>query len=122
MKKYVFTIKDDVCAANNKDVNAVELIGVMQHYGIVEDYDKVTASIANEYQSSIDGLTRQLTAIKDQELTDDEIAIVKAYRTQKANTVASYKAVAESYAAQLQDVKKKHEDMNSKIKAILGEE
>ncbi len=121
MKKYVFTIKDDVCSANNKDINATELLGVMQHYGVVEDYDKVVAGVSNEYQSSIDGLTRQLTAIKDQELTDDEIAMVKAYRAQKQNTIASYKAVAENYASQLQAVKAENEQRNARIKAILGE-
>ena len=33
MKKVVFTIKDDVCAANNRDVNATNLLEKMKLRG-----------------------------------------------------------------------------------------
>ena len=121
MKKYVFTIKEDVCSANGKDINATELIGVMQHYGVVEDYDRVVTALCTEHQSTIDGLNRQLSAIKEQELTDDEIAIIRAYRAQKTNVTTSLKAVAEGYANQLREVKAKHEQLSAKIVQLLGE-
>lgn len=121
MKKYVFTVKDDVCAANNKPLDASELLVVMQKYGVVEDYEKVVAGVSNEYQSSIDGLTRQLTAIKEQELTDDEIVIVKAYRAQKANVTNALHAQISERDNQLRDIKSKHEQMSARIVALLGE-
>ena len=31
MKKYVFTVKEDICNANNKDSNATELLSIMSH-------------------------------------------------------------------------------------------
>ena len=88
MKKVVLTIKDDVCAKNGKDANATELLTVMSHYGTVESYDAVVAKDKAEYQATIDNLNAQLTAIKEQELTVDEIKMVKAYRENKSAVVA----------------------------------
>lgn len=88
MKKVVLTIKDDVCAKNGKDANATELLTVMSHYGTVEGYDAVVAKDKAEYQATIDNLNAQLTAIKEQELTVDEIKMVKAYRENKSAVVA----------------------------------
>jgi hypothetical protein len=121
MKKFVFTVKDDVCAANGKDVNATELLSVMAHYGSVEDCDKVVSAIKAEYQASIDALTAQLNAIKEQELTEDEIKIVKAYRDAKNSVVCEHAAIAESYKKQLEAVKQESEQRTARIRAILGE-
>jgi hypothetical protein len=121
MRKYVFTIKDDVCAANGKDIQATELLKVMTHYGSVEDYEKDISTTKAEYQGTIDALTLQLTAIKDQELTDDEIRMVKAFRDCKNAVVSKYVAIAEEYAKQLEAVKQEAEQRTAKIKAILGE-
>lgn len=88
MKKVVLTIKDDVCAKNGKDANATELLTVMSHYGTVEGYEAVVAKDRAEYQATIDSLTAQLNAIKEQELTVDEIKMVKAYRENKSAVVA----------------------------------
>ena len=122
MKKVVLTIKDDVCAKNGKDVNASELLTVMSHYGTVESYESVVAKDKAEYQATIDNLTAQLTAIKEQELTVDEIKMVKAYRENKTLVVSAYVAEAESYKSQLQAVKNEHEQRVAKLKAILGDE
>lgn len=121
MRKLVFTIKEDVCVANGKDVTASDLLAVMTKYGTVEEYDRVVAGISAEYQASIDGLNRQLEIIRDQELTDDEIKMVKAYRDCKNNVVGKYVAVAEEYAKQLEAVKQEAEQRTARIKAILGE-
>ena len=122
MKKVVLTIKDDVCAKNGKDVNATELLTVMSHYGTVESYESVVAKDKAEYQATIDNLTAQLTAIKEQELTVDEIKMVKAYRENKTSVVSAYVAEAENYKSQLQAVKNEHEQRVAKLKAILGDE
>ena len=122
MKKVVLTIKDDVCAKNGKDVNATELLTVMSHYGTVESYESVVAKDKAEYQATIDNLNTQLTAIKEQELTVDEIKMVKAYRENKTSVVSAYVAEAENYKSQLQAVKNEHEQRVAKLKAILGDE
>ena len=122
MKKVVLTIKDDVCARNNKDVNATELLNVMSHYGTVEDFDSALAKNNAEYQNTIDSLNAQLTAIKEQELTVDEIKMVKSYRENKSSVVSAYVAEAENYKSQLQAVKNEHEQRVARLKAILGDE
>ena len=88
MKKVVLTIKEDVCVKNNKDVNATELLNVMAHYGTVETYESATAKDKAEFQATIDSLNNQLNDIKEQELTVDEIKMVKAYRENKSAVVA----------------------------------
>lgn len=122
MKKVVLTIKEDICQRNNKDVNATELLSVMSHYGVVEDYEAATTKDRAESQSIIDGLTAQLNAIKEQELTIDEIKMVKSYRENKSSVVSEYVAEAEQYKSQLQAVKNEHEQRVAKLKAILGDE
>lgn len=122
MKKYVFTMKEDVCEAHGKDTaKQTELLNVMTHYGTVEDYDKVIAPVQAEYQGVVDNLTAQLNAIKEQELTVDEIKIVKSYRENKASVVNEYIAEADKYKAQLEAVKTENEQRVAKLKAILGD-
>lgn len=122
MKKVVLTIKDDVCARNGKDVNATELLTVMSHYGTVEDFETATAKEKAEYQATIDNLSSQLNAIKEQELTADEIKMVESYRENKSSVVSAYVAEAEQYKIQLEAVKTEHEQRVAKLKAILGDE
>lgn len=123
MKTLVFTIKDDVCAANGKtDAQKSEVLKVLTHYGTVEDFDAVVAQERAKYQAVIDNLTRQYEAIKDQELTDDEIKMVYAYREGKASVVAEYVEKAEAYATQLKEVKREYENRVAKIKLALDEQ
>ena len=122
MKKVVLTIKEDVCERNGKDVNATELLAVMALYGTVVVFDTATAKEKSEYQTTIDSLSAQINAIKEQELTVDEIKMVKAYRENKTSVVSAYVAEAENYKSQLQAVKNEHEQRVAKLKAILGDE
>ena len=45
MKDYAFIIKEDVCAANGKDVEATELIQKMKLWGEVKPLEDVLASV-----------------------------------------------------------------------------
>jgi hypothetical protein len=122
MKKYVFTMKEDTCEAYNKTPEMqVEIIKKLNEYGTVEDYDKVIAPVQAEYQGVVDNLTAQITAIKEQELTADEIRVVKAYRENKAAVVAQYIAEAEKYKTELEGFKTEFELKISKLKAVLGD-
>lgn len=120
MRKVVLTIKEDVCAKNNKDVNATELLNVMSHYGVVETYDAATAKDRAESQSTIDGLKKQLEDIKEQELTDDEINIIRAYRAVKNSVVAKYTAENENLRESLRKADEKAKDMSRKICETLA--
>lgn len=121
MRKYVFTIKDDVCVANGKDVEATELLTKMRLWGDVEDYDVSVSAVKAEYQATVDNLTTQLTAIKEQELTNDEMAMIEAYRKIKALVVAGYIDEAEAYKTELLAVRGEMERKISTLKAVLGD-
>jgi hypothetical protein len=121
MKKYVFTVKEDICNANNKDVNATELLSIMSHYGTVVDYDRDIAVVKAEYQAAIDNLNAQLGAIKEQELTADEIAMIKAYRDNKNVVVAQFTATIKSYEETLVKFRADYEAKIKKIIEVVGE-
>ena len=122
MRQFVFTIKDDVCAAHGKDAACQEeLLRVMTHYGSVDDFDAVVTNLKADWQNSLDNLNQQLTAIRDQELTADEMKVVKNYREQKAVVAQQYKTTIANYEQQLQAVKTENEQRVAKLKAILGE-
>lgn len=90
MKDYAFIVKEDVCAANGKDVEATELIQKMKLWGEVKPLDDVLASVRKEYQAIIDNLTTQFNAIRSQELTPDEIVLLNTYRDCKTVTGEAY--------------------------------
>lgn len=121
MKKYVFTIKDDVCIANGKDVEATELREKMKLWGDVEDYDRAIASVKAEYQAIIDSLNAQLNAIRDQDLSVDEMRMVEAYRANRADVVSEYIAEADKYKTELAGLKNEFETKTAKLKAILSD-
>lgn len=121
MKKYVFTIKDDVCAANDKPVEATELISKMRLWGDVEDYDGAIAAVKAEYQATVNNLTAQLQAIKEQELTDDELRLVLSYRACKAAISEKYQNRIDTLEGQLEDIKVEEKNRLDQIMAILGQ-
>lgn len=120
MKKLVFTVKDDVCAANGKDVAATELIEKMKLYGNVEDYERVVATVRAEYQATVDNLTAQINAIKAQDLTPDELELVKAYRACKDKISGAYETRIGTLENQLDDIRAEEQTRLEKIMAILG--
>lgn len=90
MKKVVLTVKEDVCAVNCKDPAATELIEKMKLWGDVTDFDDEVKAVKAEYQRSLDNLAAQVNAIKEQELTTDEIVLLNAYRDCKTVTGDAY--------------------------------
>ncbi len=123
MKKYVFTIKDDVCIANGKDIEATELLSKMRLWGDVEDYDTAISAIKAEYQATVDNLTTQLIEKNEQDpnLTEDEIRLNELFRELKSIIVASYVAEAEAYKSELGIIKSEFERKVSMLKAVLGD-
>lgn len=123
MRTIVLKIKEDIMQANGKtEANVADLLKVMTHYGVIENYETATAKERAEWQSTIDNLTKQIADIKEQELTVDEIKMVKSYRENKSSVVSAYVAEAENYKSQLQAVKTEHEQRVAKLKAILGDD
>lgn len=120
MKKYVFTIKDDVCAANGKDIEATELLAKMRLWGDVEDYEKATAAERAEYQATIDGLTAQLSDSKSLMLNGtDEIRMIDAYRACKKEIDDASQARIGTLELQLESTKADYLKKAEQISALL---
>lgn len=109
MKKYIFTVRDDTCVANEKDVNATRVLEVMRTYGTVEDYDAHVAVIKQEYQDALDNVVAQNEAIKAQNLTELEVEVLNALRVYHGKAVKSYVDENERLTKTLDDVKAEHE-------------
>lgn len=120
MKKYVFTIDEATCNTNGKDVNASELLRVMTSYGTVEDYDSVIATMKNEYQRTIDNVTVQYNAIKEQKLTTDEVDMIRAYRNGKSASNKVYIDENNALRTELNNVKATNQKVVDNIRALLG--
>ena len=121
MARWVLTIKEDVCKANGKDINAVELLKVMAHYGEVQTFEKLVANEVAPLQETIDNLVKQIDAIQDQNLTDDEMAIVKAYRVALGGVIAQHKAVEEECRKTIETLQGTLTQFKNKIIAVVGE-
>lgn len=122
MKQFVFTMLDDVCTLNNKtEAQKQEVLKVLTHYGKVEDFDTVLASERAKYQEVIDNQTKQIEAIKEQDLTQDEMAMVKAYRIAISGVVAQHKAVEEECRKTIATLEDTLTQFKNRIIAVVGE-
>ena len=109
MKKVVLTINDAVCVQNGKDVNATELLKVMATYGEVTDFKDEVAAIETKYQTALDDVVAQNEAMKQHNLTKDEIEILNSYRTQRDITAKVLIEEKEELRQTLRNVKAEQE-------------
>ena len=121
MAKWVLDIREDICKANGKDVQATELLKVMQTYGEVVPFASAVASEVAPLQNTIDNLVKQIEAIEDQELTDDEMAMVKAYRLAMSGVVAKHIAVEQECRKTIETLQGTLTQFKNKIIAVVGE-
>lgn len=122
MKQFVFTMKDDVCTQHNKtEAQKQEVLKVLTHYGSVEDFDAVLSTERAKYQEVIDNQTKQIEAIKEQELTQDEMAMVRAYRIAISGVVAEHKAVEADCRKTIATLEETLSQFKNRIIAIVGE-
>ena len=122
MKNYVFTIRDDVCTANGKDIEATELLAKMSLWGDVANYDTAISEIKSEYQAIVDDLTAQNSAIKDQALTEDELKLVFAYRACKTEICEKFINRINVLEGELAEIKTAEQVRSERIMAILNKE
>lgn len=119
MKEILFTVRDDVCAKTGRDPNATELIEAMKNYGTVEDFEAVENRVRQEYQKTFDNLTAQYNAIKDQELSDSELKLIKTLRECKQVDEQVYTTKIAELESQLTIIKQENEERAIKIREIL---
>ena len=120
MEKYVFTVMDDVCAANGKDPAATELIEKMKLYGKVEPYERVLVAVRDEYQSIINKLTDQLNKIKNQELTNDEIIWLNFIREREAASCKVHQDRISALEKHIEDTIAGYQNKIAQLNAVLN--
>lgn len=120
MLKFVVMVQDDVCLKNGKDPNATELLKKAATYGKVVPFDDCVKDIKAEYEKTIGNLNAMNEAIKAQNLTEEEIAIVNAYRTQRAIAVKVHIEEKEKLRHTLEEVKAEHERTIAVIANVIN--
>ena len=121
MAKWTLDIREDICKANGKDIQATELLKVMQTYGTVEPFEKSVANVVAPLQNTIENLVKQLEDIEDKNLTEDEMAIVKAYRLAISGVVAKHVAVETECRKTIETLQGTLTQFKNKIIAVVGE-
>ena len=112
----------DVCEKNGKDPLATELLNRMATYGKVEPYEKVIDVVTAEYQEALGNTRAQLIAIKEQELTEDEIVFLNFYRERKAELGAAFGAEITELKQMLKDIRDKYKKRLTQISALVDDE
>ena len=121
MAKWVLDVREDVCKANGKDVQATELLKVMRTYGEVTPFETAVANEIAPLQKTIDNLVKQIEDIEEQNLTEDEMAIVKAYRLAVGGVVAQHIAVENECRKTIETLQSTLTQFKNKIIAVVGE-
>lgn len=120
MTKVVFTIKDDICAKNGKDVKATELFSVMSKYGTIENFDTVMAKEKAELNSIINGLNAKLETIAEYNVSETELPVLKAHRGSVASEVGVVKAENENLKDSLKKADERAKNMSKAITETLN--
>lgn len=119
MAKFVLTIKEEICTANGKDVKATELLKVMAHYGIVEDYNAVIERETAPLKVTIDDLVKQNEAIKEFALDDFDMAILRVARQAKKKELDGKDVQIAELTQELKKVVEFHEKKQQELTAFV---
>lgn len=123
MRKVVLTIREDICNANGKtEENVNLLVEKMALYGTVTDFDHDVANIKGEYQDNLNKLTAQLNAIKANELTSDEVYMLNAIRKVKSEICAEKDAEIAKYVDVVAGIQNRMKDMIKNVVNAVSEE
>lgn len=120
MKTIVIHIKDDICAKNGRDPEATSLIEAARSFGTVESWDTAVASLRAEYQAVINNLKLDLDKISENEVTPDELEVLKIIRKKSSKEAVEYQKAIADRDAQLQAVKVENENRAAQIRNIFG--
>ena len=123
MEKIVITFKEDIMAQHQKSVpQKEELIKLLYKYGSVEDYENSVSKLKSEYQGTIDNLNAQYKAIADQNLSENEIKLVKLLRDILVLEGKDYLDRIALLEKTLTDVRIENQNRAKQIIAMFGEE
>ena len=120
LRSIVIHIDPNVCVQNNRDPNATKLIEIAKTFGQVEPLDSALAAERAKSQKTINGLIAQNEAIKEKQVTDDELEFLRFLRAQKQKDAKQYQAEITKRDEQLEAVRVENENRAAAIKALYG--
>ena len=119
---FVLTINPDVCKANGKDVNAVELLKVMSTYGKVEKLTDVIARETAPLKQTVDNLVKQIDDIEENKLDEFDMTILRASRQAKKKELDGKDIQIAELTQKFNDVvefhEKKHQELTDFVTAF----
>lgn len=131
MKSIVVHIREDVCAQNGRDPEAVKLIEVARTFGTVETLDSAMAAERSKQQTVFNNLTAQyeadlaekeakIKAIEEFNVTPEELEVLRAIRAKSASEAVQYKKEIHTRDEQLRAIQVENENRAAAIKAMYG--
>lgn len=119
MAQFVLTIKEEICTAHGKDVKATELLKVMAHYGLVEDYNTVIERETAPLKATINDLVKQNEAIKEFALDDFDLTILRAARQAMSKELDGKDVQISALTQELKKVVDFHEKKHQELTAFV---
>lgn len=120
MKDFVVHVLEDVCVKNGRDPDAAKLIEIAKTFGSVEPLDSALAAERAKNQVVINNLTAQIDLIKEQEVTPEELEVLRALRKKSEKEGREYSEEIAHLKGQLEKVVEESESRAQAIRAILG--
>ena len=123
MEKIVFTIREDMCDQNVKTPTMVAALKeTMSKYGTLVPYDTDVAKLKQEYQDNIDALTKQLDAIRANDLNENEINLVNCFRVLCTKIHAESEKTEQQLRDALDKANKKLAETRSLIQSVIDKD
>lgn len=131
MKKYVFTVREDIMLkAGKSDEQLALLVSKMSEYGTVEDYDTVIARVSAEKDDELVNLKAAYDNAKLRDVTDKEAEVINIIRDIADDHANTYKvkydnlksrvSVAQLQAKQKREIAKRQLEEADKAMAAIG--
>lgn len=131
MRKYVFTVREDVMLkAGKSEEQLAMLISKMGEYGTVEEYDAVINRVSAEKDDELVNLKAAYDNAKLRDVTDEEAEVINKIRDIADKLANTYKAkydnlksrvsVAQLQAKQKREIAKRQLEEADKAMAAIG--
>lgn len=131
MRKYVFTVREDIMLKESKTEDMLaKLIGKMNEYGTVEEYDTVINRVSAEKDDELINLKAAYDNAKLRDVTDEEAEVINKIRDIAEKLANTYKvkydnlksrvSVAQLQAKQKREIAKRQLEEADKAMAAIG--
>lgn len=131
MKEIVVRVREDICAANQRDPEATSLIQIARTFGTVETLDSalsaektknqlVLNNLTAQYEAEIAAKDAEIEALKNRSATDEELEILHAIRKKSEAEASGFKTEIATRDAQLKAIQVENENRAAAIKAMYG--